>query len=72
MPCELVHDWPCGSSEGQGFTCQACGAFVSDEVVRSYAPASHVYVLDEIVPTKVLDDIAAVQQRLGGITCFST
>ena len=59
MPCELVHDWPWWPSEGKGFTCQACGVFVTEAAVRSKDPGGY----GTLVPSWVLDDIVAARQR---------
>ena len=60
MPCELVHDWP-SRSVGQGFTCCVCGAFISEDVVRTYDPEGDAW----LVPSDVLDDAHAAQNKLG-------
>ena len=59
MSCEMVHDWPWGSV-GQGFTCRACGAFLSDDDVRAHDPEGHI----SLVPSKVLDDAYASESAV--------
>ena len=57
MPCQQVHDWP-WLSDGVGYECRACGAFLTDEAVRAYYPEGDGSPLSRYV----LDEAYAVQQ----------